>query len=224
MVVVMVILLGVVVVSYPPSDRLDVCLHAPQFRGASALGSEESSPKLPRPQRVVAGQELQVAELHLQLLATARGLIHRQMHCERTVEVRGRSVHDREGIRRARARERVDDPDRGTGDVAWDEDEILVLRHSLHADAQASRFSERRINLLHGLQGAVLGVRLCRDHAVGEEVGDRGGLPRHRVRGPAGKKSSEGSLPLTGLRPTGWPTCAAPPSRRPQRNQVRSRR
>src|SRR5688572_20467751 len=36
---------------------------------------------------------------------------------------------------------------------------------------------------------------------------------------PPAIKSSVGSVPLTGARPTGWPTCAVPPSRTPSTNE-----
>jgi hypothetical protein len=61
--------------------------------------SENSAPELPRPERLLAGEELQAAGLHLQR-PTARDFVARQVHRERAAEVGGRGVDDGEVPRR----------------------------------------------------------------------------------------------------------------------------
>ena len=64
---------------------------------ASALETRgHPPPKLLPRQQVGLVFELQPTELHLQFVASARGLLRRQIHAERVVEVRRRGVQDRE--------------------------------------------------------------------------------------------------------------------------------
>src|SRR5215207_11565938 len=73
-------------ISGPPRETAPLA-HSPA--GLLIQLAENSAPELPRPERLLAGEELQAPGLHLQR-PTARDFIARQVHRERAPEVGGR--------------------------------------------------------------------------------------------------------------------------------------
>jgi hypothetical protein len=113
--------------------------------------ADVSAPELSVRQRFLVAEELQAPDVDLQRLFMASDLVLRQVHGERTAEVRCRGIDDGEvgggGRRRIGG---VDDPySQGRNAARLQREPFVLVRDGRQADAEASAHAVGRLFLLH---------------------------------------------------------------------------